>query len=71
MNDWQDRLPFAKMGKGAGWVDGRVKSYFLNYVKYEMPFRQLGGDVNLAIVYMAPKFRAEIGWKYIWESSEY
>lgn len=53
-------LPFAETVKRAGWVDRRVKSYSF-FVKYKMSLRQSGGgDVNLAIVYLAPEFRAEI-----------
>lgn len=54
-------LPFAKTVKREGWVDRESKKLlFFCYIKYMMPFRQSGGDVNLAIVYLAPEFRSEI-----------
>lgn len=42
------------------------------HVKFEIPFRQSGGDVNLATVtYVASVQGRDLAWKYIWESSKH
>lgn len=59
-------LLFAEMGKIAEWVDGRIKGIVF-YIKFEILFRQSGGDVSSATVYVS-KFRAEIWAGTILES---